>query len=233
MKPQRVGHFGATGTGKTVRARQRIEEWTPARLIVWDFKHDPGLDGCGREVRDLAELCQAMKANTFALRYIVDHDGDIARQFDIFCRAAWLAGNLVMFVDEVPQVSAPGRAPKSWQKIVNIGREYRRHDGKIVGIAIIAAGQRPAECDKSFIANLDGVWCGRLGYEEDAKVMARKIGAQGWEWMHLMNLPDLHYVERFAGRDVEVGTLQFGHAAKKTAKPPKERPLDPKLRAKK
>lgn len=191
-----VGLFGARGTGKTVAAKRYLYAAKPARMVLWDFKHDPTLASVGCPFHDLPALIRAMRAPRWQLRYMVDHDADMKAQFDLFCRAAWLAGDLTLFVDEVPEVTKPGRAPPAWKKIVNVGREYTRADGQVVGISILAAGQRAAECDKSFIANLDVVRAGRMGYEDDARALAKKIGCQ---WAELMNLPDLEYFERTAG----------------------------------
>lgn len=207
-KPLRVGLFGATGTGKSVAARRMLEAWKPARALVWDFKHDPTLAGVGKPCTDLAAVFRAMAAPRWCLRYLVNHDADIKDQFQRFCQAAYLAGDLVLFVDEVPEVSAPGRAPPAWKKIVNTGRQYTRKDGRVVGIAILAAGQRPAECDKSFIANLDVTRSGRLGYEDDARAMGNALGC---DWRQLLALPDLAYIERTAGAVAPThGTITFG-----------------------
>lgn len=195
-KPLMVGFFGARGTGKTVAAVRYVKAAKPARLAVWDYKHDPRMAAVGRPYTELASMIKAMRTARFQLRYLVDHDKDTAAQFDLFCRAAWLAGDLTIFVDEVPEVTKPGRAPPAWKKIVNVGREYTRGDGRVVGITILAAGQRAAECDKSFISNLDIVRAGRMGHEDDARALAKKIGCA---WSELMTLPDLHYFERGAG----------------------------------
>ncbi|MCM2250838.1 MAG: hypothetical protein NDJ19_00625 [Ramlibacter sp.] len=214
-KPLMVGFFGARGTGKTVGALRYLRAARPARLIGWDYKHDPTLSGLGREVTALPALIRAMRADRFALRYLVDHDRDIAAQFDLFCRAAWLAGDLTMFVDEVPEVTKPGRAPPAWKKLVNVGRQYRRADGRVVGVSILAAGQRAAEVDKSFMANLDVVRSGRLGHEDDARTMGKLLGVP---WAELLALPDLAWVERTAGGAVSRGRISF------TKKNPTARP---------
>ena len=202
-----LGLFGARGTGKTVAALRYLKAARPARLIVWDFKHDPTLAGLGQPVTELPALIRAMARPRYQLRYLVDHDRDVAAQFDLFCRAAWLAGDLTMFVDEVPEVTKPGRAPAAWKKIVNVGRQYTRADGQVVGITILGAGQRAAECDKSFISNLDVVRAGRMGHEDDARALAKKIGCA---WSELMTLPDLVYFERAASDTTYVrGKLTF------------------------
>ena len=139
-----VAAFGARGTGKTVWVRQQIEAAKPARLLVWDFKHDPGLEGVGQAVASMPELIRACKSKAFGMRYLVDHGRDLQAQFDLFCQAAWLSGNVLVFVDELPEVTKANRAPMSWRRIVNIGREYRGGDGQLRHISIIGAGQRPA-----------------------------------------------------------------------------------------
>lgn len=117
-----------------------------------------------------------MKASAFSLRYLVAHQGDIHAQFDVFCKAAWQAGNVVMFVDELPEVTKANKAPPAWRRRVNVGRDYSGADGKRRWLSIIGAGQRPAECDKSFIANADVIHTGRLAHQTDARELAASLG---------------------------------------------------------
>jgi hypothetical protein len=191
-----IAAFGARGTGKTVWVRQQIDKAKPPRLLVWDFKHDPGLEGLGAPIHSLPELIRGCKAKAFKLRYQVDHGRDIHAQFDLFCQAAWLAGNALVFVDELPEVTKANKAPAAWRRIVNIGREYRGTDGGLRHLSIIGAGQRPAECDKSFIGNCDVIHTGRLTHTGDAKQMAEFMGC---DFTELMRLEDLHWVEWRAG----------------------------------
>jgi hypothetical protein len=211
--------FGARGTGKTAAVKQLIAREKPSRLLVWDHKHDPSLrDGSGEPITSLGEVARRAGAARFQLRYLVDHNKPIDAQFDLFCRIAWAAGDLMMFVDELPEVTKANRAPPSWRKCVNVGREYSE-GGKTKRLTIVGAGQRPAECDKSFIANCDVVRVGRLGDISDAKRIAASWGIRPDE---LVTLPDLHYVERWAGDSgVRRGVLTFSGAKKK---PPKGQP---------
>jgi hypothetical protein len=224
-----VAAFGARGTGKTAWVRQFLQRETPTRLAVWDFKHDPALRDMGTAYTSLPEFIRAMHAGAFQARYLVDHAADIHAAFDVFCRACWHAGNITMFVDELPEVTKPGKAPTSWRRCVNVGREYTE-GGKLMRLSIVGAGQRPAECDKSFIANCDIVHCGRLGHGPDAEAMARSMGVKALE---LQALPDLAWIEKRADRmEVERGTLTFsGNKAEQVQKKP-VRPHRPKTPSK-
>lgn len=202
-----IAAFGARGTGKTVWVRQQIDASAPPRLLVWDFKHDPGLEGVGQPVRSLPELIRGCKDKTFRLQYLVDHGRDLVAQFDLFCQAAWLAGNVLVFVDELPEVTKANKAPAAWRRIVNIGREYRGADGGLRHISIIGAGQRPAECDKSFISNCDVIHTGRLSHAGDARQIAEFMGC---DFTELMRLEDLAWIERRAGVvDAQRGKIIF------------------------
>lgn len=208
--------FGARGTGKTAWVLQEIRRQRPGRLAVWDFKHDPSLQGLGVPYGSLSECINAMAARRFEVRYLVNHGADVHAQFDLFCKACWAAGDLLLFVDELPEVTKANKAPQAWRQLVNVGREYT-HGGKVKRVAIIGAGQRPAECDKSFIANCDVVHVGRLGNASDAQQMARAWGLQHRE---LMDMPDLHWREKRAHTpEIFRGVLSFPRkkAAQKTA----------------
>lgn len=209
--------FGARGTGKTVWCRRRIEEilkqQSAPRLLVWDFKHDPGLEGVGVPVATITDLARLAKAPTFRLRYMVNHTRDVHEQFKLFCLVAWLAGCVLMFVDELPEVTSASRAPAEWRRCVNVGRDYMQ-GGERKWLWILGAGQRLAETDKSFISNLDVLHCGRLG-AGDARVVA---GMWGTNPQELTALPDLHYWEKRADQVQPVkGVLTFGGDKKKPA----------------
>lgn len=208
-----VAVFGARGTGKTAWTLQQIKASNIGRVIVWDYKHDPSLEHLGRAFKSLPDFIRAMNAPTFELRYLVDHSVDVHKQFEYFCRAAWEAGCLLMFVDELPEVTKANKAPPAWRRCVNVGRDYRDGKGARKWLSIIGAGQRPAECDKSFIANADVIHTGRLANAADARELAQSLGCDHRE---LLALPDLHWIERRAGQvEPSRGVLTFGPAAKK------------------
>lgn len=188
-----IAVFGAKGTGKTAWVKQQIQKAAPKRLMIWDFKHDPPLDGMGKPFTTLPALILATKAPAFKVRYMVDHSRDIHAQFDLFCQCAWLAGDLLMFVDELPEVTKANKAPAAWRRVVNVGRLYRGHDGQERSIGIIGAGQRPAECDKSFISNADVIHTGRLSNPSDARSLADSLGC---DFREILAMPDLHWIEK-------------------------------------
>ncbi len=196
-KALRIGVFGATGTGKGLWTIRQIQAANPPRLMVWDFKHDPWLKGIGQDVRTPQELAFRTAEKEFKVRYLVDHDRDIDIQFEFFCKVAWARSRLLMFVDELPEVTKANRAPALWRKCVNVGRSYTAPDGKPGHLSIIGAGQRAAETDKSFIGNLDVLHVGRMGNDADARALA---GYLGCNWRELLTLPDLHYIERVVGQ---------------------------------
>lgn len=224
--------FGARGTGKTAWVRKTIDAEKPPRLLVWDFKHDPGLEGIGVPIVSLQQLAIAAKAPAFRLRYMVDHTRNVDDQFRLFCLIAWKAGRLLMFVDELPEVTKANKAPAEWRRCVNVGRDYV-DQGERKWLAIMAAGQRMAETDKSFISNCDVLHVGRLANAQDCRELAGMWGIQPAE---ISGMPDLHFLEKRADqRDLVRGVLSFGvkrarHAAntaKKAAKKatPKKPPL--------
>jgi hypothetical protein len=212
---QRLAAFGATGTGKTAWVKQQIARMKPARLLVWDFKHDPGLDDMGKPFDDLGAMIRASTGARFQHRYRVDHGKDVQAQFELFCLLAWsVPGEVLMFVDELPEVTKANRAPPAWRRCVNVGREHRV-GAVLARFSIIAAGQRPAECDKSFIGNCDVIHTGRLADAADATKMARSFGLKPFD---LQNLPNLHWYEKRADTPgVQSGVLSFRKNAAKNA----------------
>lgn len=214
LKPFTVAAFGAKGTGKTAWSKQMLRASGARRVMVWDFKADADLDDLGQSFTSWREFVAACKRPAFSARYIVSPEHDPNQQFAAFCDLAWREGNVVMFVDELAEVTRASKAPAEWRRCVNVGRNYANGTK---AIAIIGASQRPSEVDKSFIANADVVHCGRLGYINDAKQFAAQWGVDASE---LANLPNLHWIEkRAACPGVFRGVLTFaGNAKRKTTR---------------
>ena len=225
-----IAVFGARKTGKTSWVRQHLKAEAPSRLAVWDHKHDPALKDLGTAYTDWRAFVRAMKADQFQIRYLPDFEQPMDGQFEIFCKACILAGDLEMFVDELPEVTKANRAPPAWRFCVNVGRSYTNpRTGSTSTIGIIGAGQRAAECDKSFISNAEIIHCGRLAHVDDAVAMAKSLNCTAKE---LMALPNLHYVERRAGQiEPTRGELSFNtHTVTKKVAAAAKTPKKPALR---
>lgn len=204
MKPFRWAVFGATGTGKTAWIRQQLRAIKPRRLMVWDPKHDHTLADLGTPYTSWPDFVKACTGKAFQARYLMSHDHDPHEQFAAFCALAWREGNVVLFVDELAEVTQASRAPGAWRKIVNVGRSY---DNGKKSISIIGASQTPTEVDKSFIGNCDLIHTGRLGNASAAKLFAQQWGISAAE---ISGLAPLHWLEkRDTSAEVTRGVLKF------------------------
>lgn len=215
MKPFRWAVFGATGTGKTAWTLQQIAAMNPPRLMVWDPKHDHTLQHLGVECTDWAAFVRATKAKTFRARYLMSHDHNQHEQFAAFCELAWREGNVLLFVDELAEVTKASHAPAAWKKIVNVGRSY---DKGRKSISVIGVSQTPTEVDKSFLGNCDLVHTGRLGNVAAAKTFAQQWGINAAE---ITGLPPLHWLEkRDTSPEISRGVLTFSGRARAKKKVP-------------
>lgn len=187
-----VAVMGMTGTGKTQWLMQRVARPKRRRLMVWSPKEAIDQYGAhfgGRVVTSASEALAYVKAaKSGPLCLIFKPPGarkPDTKLFGIFCDMARASRNLTLIVEELHTVTQPSAAPDGWSKLCLMGRGY--------GIEIYALSQRPASCDKDFFGNCTLYHTGRLGYEEDAKVMGKLLNMAPTE---IMNLPDLHYLER-------------------------------------
>lgn len=183
---------GATGSGKTQWLLRRLARPKRKRLMVWSPKE--AIDNYaarfgGQLVRSSAECLAAVKAaGAGPLCIVFAPPGSRKKDmqlFSVFCEIARLARNVCCIVEELHTVTYPSSAPEGWSKLNLMGRGY--------GASIYALSQRPASVDKDFFGNCTLFHCGRLSYEDDAKVMGRLLGVAPND---IMSLPDLHYIER-------------------------------------
>jgi hypothetical protein len=123
--------------------------------------------------------------------------------FPIFCRLAWVwmrcRRGRVLVVEELADVTSPGKAPAAWGEIVRKGR----HEGG----SIYALTQRPAESDKTIAGNADVIHTGRLSFPRDRKSLAEYLDVPE---SAITALPSLHWIERdMRTRDLRTGVLKF------------------------
>lgn len=162
-KPSLRLYCGATGSGKGVSIREYLKALKPARLLVWDPLHEYG--DFGRSIGKLSEVARAAAGKSFRIVYtpgptVSTYDD----KFSMFCRIAFAAGNNVMFVEELADVTKPSYAPQAWRQCTKKGRH--------AGLQIIAATQRPADIDKHFLGGCTYIRCFTQRFPADVAAMA-------------------------------------------------------------
>lgn len=162
-RPNLRAYIGATGSGKGVSIREHIKQERPDRLVFWDPLREYGQ--FGRYVTTIAELCKAMASQKFAVCFWPgERVEDFPAKFDLFCRAVFSAGNCTVHIEELADVTTPSHAPPSWRRITKQGRHR--------GLRVIAATQRPADCDKAFLSGVTYARAFTLRWPKDKKILA-------------------------------------------------------------
>lgn len=182
------------GSGKTTWVKQRVK---PARrLLVWDGK---GIDWGERDrcrvVTDFAEL-RKLSTQRGPMRISVRVPVSRAN-FETFCRLAWVWGRLdpgKIVVDEIADVTSPGKAPQAWGEIARKIRAF--------GTDVIPTTQRPQECDKTAQGNAGIFHCGRMSDADDQAYVAKRL-LGGVDVKLVRALLPLQWIER------DVNTLQI------------------------
>lgn len=161
------------------------------RLLVFDSVGEFSRSRRVAPVRTLEALGELVLADVRApgaFRY--GYVGPVSREhFDTFCRLAWVwlrsrAGTLV--VEELADVTSPGKAPAAWGAIVRKCRHINRAH-------VFALTQRPAESDKTIVGNAAVVHAGFFNFPEDCDYMGKILRVPAEE---LAALPEFHYLER-------------------------------------
>ena len=199
---------GSRGSGKSGWTRQQCQN--AHRLLVWDsvgeWSRDRIVTPVGSILR-LHELITADIANPGPFRY--GFTGPVHEAtFNSFCKLAfvWMkaAPGGVVVVEELADVTSPGKAPQGWGEIVRKGRHY---SGSIYGLT-----QRPTESDKTLAGNADVIHCGRLSFPRDRKTLAEYLDVPV---DHITELQSLHWIERdMRTRELRTGVLTFARRKK-------------------
>lgn len=105
----------------------------------------------------------------------------------------------VLVVEELADVTAPGKAPPEWGEIA---RKHRHHEG-----AVYALTQRPAESDKTILGNATVLHVGRLNMASDREYCARCLDVP---LDQVDSLADLEFLERnMRTRELTRGRVSF------------------------
>ena len=167
-KPRIEAYIGASGSGKGVSINRRLDDLKPARLIIWDPRNEYGTRAPA--VTNMAEavsVIRGARGGPFRVRYVPGPSMPLERAFDVMCKAAFAAGNLVFLAEELSDVTTAARAPASWRQVITQGRHQ--------GLHVIGAAQRPALIDKTFLGNCTYIRCFTLRYREDRRAMAAAL----------------------------------------------------------
>lgn len=201
---------GSRGAGKTAWTRRQVAG--ARRLLVWDAVKEWSRDRLVAPAGTLEELGRLVledirRPGEFRVGYVgplfrLDAHGRRVSYFPTFCAIAWpwmrrRPGTLV--VEELADVTNPGKAPPGWGEIVREGR----HSGSNV----YALTQRPAESDKTIAGNADVIHCGRLSFPRDRRSMAEYLDVPAAD---ITRLASLEYIQRdMRTRRLSRGRLQF------------------------
>jgi hypothetical protein len=163
-----VAVIGASGTGKSSYIKGALLK-RYKRLLIWSplERTDNYGQFCGGTVVQgkISLLVERIKAGDKAIVYVpTGSDGQVKKQFDLFCRIAWEMEGATILVEELSRVTMASWSPQAWKNLSTAGRHQ--------GLTIIGTSQRPSQIDKDFLGNCTEIRCYRMNYDNDAKVMA-------------------------------------------------------------
>ena len=191
-----VAVAGASRSGKS--AFVKIDTREHARVLVWDVRREYPREGF-KSADTHKALIDATDSSSRG-RWAFHPPGGQARDFEFFCRVALLWGQLwpcTVIVDELAEVTHPGKAPPAWHKLVTQGAHW--------GIWVYGISQSPAESDKTIWRNAHRLRCFRMVADQDRAYMARRMGIDPAQ---LPVLP-LEWVERDQDAQITSGKLVF------------------------
>lgn len=199
---------GASGSGKSAWTIQQCG--AAPRLLVWDtmgeWSERLRLKRAG-SIADLHRLIVADLPRGAGFR--VGYTGPITREhFEAFCRLAWVwlrAHVGVLVIEELSDVTTPGKAPAAWGEIVRKGRH--------VGATVYALTQNPAESDKTIANNAAVLHCGMLAFHRAREYMAHFLDVP---LQDVAGLQQLEWIERdMRSRELRTGRVTFPKARRR------------------
>lgn len=202
-KPSIRGFIGASGSGKGVSVRALLKEEKPKRLLVWDPLNEYSAF-CKVRTNNVAVMARACNAPAFSVVFSPGNKvKNFAAPFEDFCRVAWSAGNCMVLVEELSDVTTPSLAPPLWAQLSRKGRHR--------GLQLVACTQRPAKIDKDFLGSASYLRCFTLRYPEDQRAMASVMGVPTAQVAALTTIQgDKATVIRFVERDFLAGAAKEG-----------------------
>lgn len=195
-EPRIVVVCGASGSGKTLWTRKAVAR--DRRVWVWDMKGEYARDGEYARVESLSGLLLAARSGARRVAYVAR----TVRDFEPWCRAAHAAaavhGGLTCIVEELADVTTPGKAPDAWGIIVRRGRDR--------GMRVYAVTQRPSESDKTVMGNRTLLHVGRMPRAQDARYIEAEAGIPAAEIQHA---PPLEWWEQSEAGAITKGRVKL------------------------
>lgn len=174
-------------------------------MLVWDSVGEWSREGLVEPIRTLQELgarlrVDAAKPGRSTLGYV----GPVnAATFEAFCRMAWAwlraAPEGALVIEELADVTAPGKAPAAWGEIV---RKHRHAGGRVYALT-----QRPSESDKTIVGNAAVLHVGRMNMQRDRAYAAACLDVP---MADITALGDLEFIEKdMRSRAISRGRVSF------------------------
>lgn len=182
---------GGSGTGKSAWVKNEISK--ARRCVVWDVTGEYPRHGFA-PVHTASDLIAALGRPAGRFAFI---PASLAH-FDFFCRAAFAWGRCVVVVEELADVTTPGKAPVGWGMVIRRGRHQ--------SLTVYGITQRPAESDKTIIGNATLTHCCKLKRDVDRAYMAREMGC---DKRLLDALQPLDWIEADEFGRIRKGKLRF------------------------
>lgn len=204
---------GQSRSGKTWSTAKAVAR--ERSLLVWDSMGEFTRDFDCRPLADVGALRDVAivgKSGRYSCPWPVHPRG-----FEVFCRLAWVwiraahqrGRSVALVVEELADVTNPGKAPIAWGEICRKGLRF--------GPRIYALTQRPAESDKTVLGNATRIRCHAMVRLNDRKAMALDMGVDR-NLVDRLDLAACEWIELDL-RSRELRTGGMGRRTRKIAQP--------------
>lgn len=189
---------GGSGTGKSAYVKRKIKD--AKRLLVWDMTGEYAREGLALPVTSCTHLIERVAAaGNGGFRIALQPRAASAEYFNFFCEVAYAAGRCVVVVEELADVTTPGKAPTGWGIVVRRGRHR--------GLTVYGITQRPSESDKTIMGNATLTHVCKMKRAQDRAYMAKETGAP----VEMLDaLKPLEWIEADEAGKITRGKLSFG-----------------------